>query len=73
MTDVEHISRKGTSVPISWFHVPEESELPEGSQGLFRKAREKVEFVPNVFRAYSYRRHLSVRPYSRGRQAPHKD
>jgi hypothetical protein len=41
MTDVEHISRKGTGVPISWFPVPEESELPEGLQGLFRKARER--------------------------------
>ena len=30
MTDVEHISRKGTGVPISWFPVPDESELPEG-------------------------------------------
>ncbi len=51
MTDVEHISRKGTSVPVSWFPVPEESELPEGLRGLFRKAREAVGFVPNVFRA----------------------
>src|SRR5215212_10756382 len=55
MTDVEHISRKGTGVPISWFPIPEETELPEGLQGLFRKAREQVGFVPNVFRAYSYR------------------
>jgi len=55
MADVEHISRKGAGVPISWFPVPEESELPEGLQGLFRKAREQVGFVPNVFRAYSYR------------------
>jgi len=55
MTDVEHISRKGTGVPTSWFPVPEESELPEGLQGLFRKARESIGFVPNVFRAYSYR------------------
>src|SRR5215204_3138073 len=55
MTDVEHISRKGTGVPVSWFPVPEEGELPENLQGLFRKAREMVGFVPNVFRAYSYR------------------
>jgi hypothetical protein len=55
MTDVEHISRKGTGVPISWFPVPEEYELPDDLQGLFRKAREMVGFVPNVFRAYSYR------------------
>jgi hypothetical protein len=29
--------------------------LTEGLQGLFRKAREKIGFVPNVFRAYSFR------------------
>ena len=55
MADVEHISRKGSGVPVSWFPVPEESELPEGLQGLFRKARERVGFVPNVLRAYSFR------------------
>jgi hypothetical protein len=55
MTDMEHISRKGTAVPISWFPVPEESELPDDLQGLFRKAREKIGFVPNVFRAFSFR------------------
>ena len=52
---MEHISRKGGGVPVSWFPVPEESELPEALQGLFRKARERVGFVPNVFRAYSFR------------------
>src|ERR1044072_6082316 len=40
---------------ISWFPVPDESELPEDLQGLFRKARERIGFVPNVFRAYSFR------------------
>ena len=40
---------------ISWFPVPEESELPEDLQGLFRAARERIGFVPNVFRTYSYR------------------
>jgi uncharacterized peroxidase-related enzyme len=55
MDDVEHISRKGSAVPLSWFPVPEETELPEDLQGLFRKAREKIGFVPNVFRAYSFR------------------
>lgn len=51
MADTE----KATETPISWFPVPDESELPEGLQGLFRKARESVGFVPNVFRAYSFR------------------
>jgi hypothetical protein len=54
MTDVEHISPEGTGVPVSWFPVPEEPELPEGLRGLFRKARESIGYVPNVFRAYSY-------------------
>jgi uncharacterized peroxidase-related enzyme len=55
MTDAERISRNGSDVPISWFPVPEESELPENLRGLFRKARENLGFVPNVFRAYSFR------------------
>lgn len=40
---------------ISWFPVPAEDQLPESLQGLFRKARERVGFVPNVFRVYSFR------------------
>src|SRR3954469_19115648 len=40
---------------ISWFPVPDESELPEDLQGLFRAARERLGFVPNVFRTYAYR------------------
>ena len=40
---------------ISWFPVPDESELPEDLQGLFRAARERIGFVPNVFRTYAYR------------------
>ena len=40
---------------ISLFPVPPEEELPEGLRKLFGKAREKLGFVPNVFRVYSYR------------------
>jgi uncharacterized peroxidase-related enzyme len=40
---------------ISWFPVPDEHELPEDLQKLFAKARERIGFVPNVFRAYAYR------------------
>src|SRR4051794_32733670 len=40
---------------ISWFPVPDETELPAELQGLFRVARERIGFVPNVFRAYSFR------------------
>jgi uncharacterized peroxidase-related enzyme len=39
----------------SHFDVPDESELPEGLAKLFAKARERLGFVPNVFRVYSYR------------------
>ena len=40
---------------ISWFPVPDEAELPADLQGLFRAARERIGFVPNVFRVYSFR------------------
>jgi uncharacterized peroxidase-related enzyme len=40
---------------MSWFPVPPEDELPEDLQGLFRKVREKIGFVPNVFVSYSFR------------------
>jgi uncharacterized peroxidase-related enzyme len=39
----------------SWFPVPDESSLPDDLRGLFAKARERIGFVPNVFRVYSYR------------------
>jgi uncharacterized peroxidase-related enzyme len=39
----------------SWFPVPDEQELPSDLRGLFAKARERLGFVPNVFRVYSYR------------------
>ncbi len=35
--------------------MPAEEDLPEDLQGLFRKARENLGFVPNVFRTWSYR------------------
>ena len=40
---------------VSWFPVPAEDELPEDLRGLFRKARERIGFVPNVFVSYSFR------------------
>ena len=40
----------------AWFFaVPDEAALPERLQSLFAKARERIGFVPNVFRAYSVR------------------
>ncbi len=45
----------------SWFPVPNESELPDDLRGLFAKARERLGFVPNVFRVYAFRpRRLSA-------------
>jgi uncharacterized peroxidase-related enzyme len=49
---VEHEDADGTG---SWFPVPDQSELPDGLRGLFAKARERIGFVPNVFRVYSFR------------------
>jgi uncharacterized peroxidase-related enzyme len=39
----------------SWFPVPDEVDLPDDLRGLFAKARERIGFVPNVFRTYSFR------------------
>ena len=39
----------------SWFPVPDEEHLPPDLRRLFAKARERLGFVPNVFRAWSYR------------------
>ena len=39
----------------SWFPVPDERELPSDLQRVFAKARERLGFVPNVFRVYAYR------------------
>jgi uncharacterized peroxidase-related enzyme len=39
----------------SWFPVPADDELPDGLAGLFAKARERMGFVPNVFRVYAFR------------------
>lgn len=38
-----------------FFPAPDETELPEGLRKLFARARERLGFVPNVFRAYAYR------------------
>src|SRR5919197_6489223 len=39
----------------SWFRVPDPDELPADLQKLFAKARERIGFVPNVFRSYAFR------------------
>jgi len=38
-----------------FFRAPDDGELPDRVQGLFAKARERIGFVPNVFRSYSIR------------------
>ncbi len=48
---------------ISWFPVPDEADLPPELQGLFRAARERIGFVPNVFRTYAFRpERLTLKP-----------
>ena len=50
------MARTGESGDVgSWFGVPDEAELPDNLRGLFAKARERFGFVPNVFRAWSFR------------------
>ena len=40
----------------SWFPVPDEARAAvRTSSGLFAKARERLGFVPNVFRVYAFR------------------
>jgi uncharacterized peroxidase-related enzyme len=39
----------------SFFAVPSDTQLPEGLAKLFARARERLGFVPNVFRVYAYR------------------
>lgn len=45
----------------SWFPVPEEDAVAPELEGLFAKLRERLGFVPNVFRVYAFRpRRLSA-------------
>jgi uncharacterized peroxidase-related enzyme len=45
-----------TLARAAWFFpIPDETTLPERLQSLFAKARERLGFVPNVFRSYSVR------------------
>jgi uncharacterized peroxidase-related enzyme len=39
----------------SWFPVPGEADLPSDLRSLFAKARDRLGFVPNVFRVYAFR------------------
>src|ERR1700685_748429 len=48
-------TRNAESDGISRFPPPPEAELPDDIRAVFEKNREKLGFVPNVFRAYAAR------------------
>jgi uncharacterized peroxidase-related enzyme len=50
MSEVKPLSDTG-----SLFDVPPETDLPEDLSRLFARARERLGFLPNVFRVYSFR------------------
>lgn len=52
----------------SWFPVPEEAQLPADLRGLFAKSRERLGFVPNVFRVYAFRPERLLAWFSHYRQ-----
>jgi uncharacterized peroxidase-related enzyme len=54
---MSHVARTTDSASEtgSWFPVPDEVDLPSDLRGLFAKARERLGFVPNVFRVYAFR------------------
>ena len=45
----------GAEEAVSWFPVPADDEVADDLRGLFAAARERLGFVPNVFRAYAWR------------------
>ena len=55
MSDTAIPSSDAASGTGSWFPVPDEDALPSDLRGLFAKSRERLGFVPNVFRVYSFR------------------
>src|SRR5579862_4195161 len=61
MTDTDHPPADQATGPTadqatgSWFPVPDESDPPAEVAGLFARARERLGFVPNVFRVYAFR------------------
>jgi uncharacterized peroxidase-related enzyme len=54
-SSAESIHPAGTEERISWLPVPDESALDDDLRSLFERARDKLGFVPNVFRVYSLR------------------
>jgi uncharacterized peroxidase-related enzyme len=54
MTSSTHSTDTGRETG-SWFPVRDEADLPSDLRGLLAKARERLGFVPNVFRVYAFR------------------
>jgi uncharacterized peroxidase-related enzyme len=54
-TQINSNSYKSHNQSITWLTIPGEDSLDEDLQKLFGKAREKLGFVPNVFRVYAAR------------------
>lgn len=48
-------SPKTVDERVSWFPIAGDDNLPSGVRALFDKAKERLGFVPNVFRAYAWR------------------
>ena len=44
-----------TGTRLAWLHVPDEEELPDEVRSLYARAREKLDFVPNVLRVWALR------------------
>jgi len=49
------VPNENDSKAIAAVALPDEATLDEGTRGFFARCREKIGFVPNVFRTYSLR------------------
>jgi uncharacterized peroxidase-related enzyme len=49
------MARKTEQRRLAWLHVPGEDEVPEEVRELWRRAEEKLGFVPNVLRVWALR------------------
>jgi uncharacterized peroxidase-related enzyme len=49
------MARETEQRPLAWLHVPGEDEVPDEVRDLWRRAEEKLGFVPNVLRVWALR------------------
>lgn len=49
------MGREREQRPLAWLHVPAEDEVPDEVRELWRRAQEKLGFVPNVLRVWALR------------------